>query len=182
MIDFLKAHQAQIFALLTIVVGFAGAAFGAWLQARGGVIQAKAAEAAAKTAATATLQAVREQADHAATQAHTAALRDQRISAATNLIRADRTLGRVLHTMFREPNVDSTPSYDELLHTWGVVQLVAPTSLKAESDKVLRTSQAFQCLARTRGEAYRLRMQLNGVRGWPEYDDAQQALTAMDAW
>ncbi|MEU4272241.1 hypothetical protein [Streptomyces sp. NPDC026092] len=183
MIDFLKEHQTLILVFLPIAVGFAGACLGAWLQARGGVAQAKAAEAAAKTAATATLQAVREQADHAATAAHAAALREQRISAATNVIRADRALGRVLHTMFREPDTDSTPAYDELLHAWGAVQLVAPTSLTTASTRVLNASQDVQRLARQRGEAYRLYRQLKGVRVWaPEYEDARRAVEALDAF
>lgn len=183
MIDFLKEHQTLILALFTIVVGFAGACLGAWLQARGGVAQAKAAEQAAKTAATATLQAVREQADHAAAAAHTAALREQRISAMTNLIRADRVLARVLHTMFREPGTVSTPAYDDLLHAWGVVQLVAPTSLTTASSRVLKAAQDVQRLARQRGEAYWLYTQMTGVRiGMAEYEDTRRAVEALHAW
>ncbi|MFD7320513.1 hypothetical protein ACFV9D_05375 [Streptomyces sp. NPDC059875] len=183
MTDFLKEHQTLILALLPIVVGFVGAWLGAWLQARGGVAQAKAAEQAAKTAATATLQAVREQADHAAAAAHTASLREQRISAATNLIGSDRAFGRVLHTMFREPDTDSTSAYDELLHAWGVVQLVAPTSLTTASSRVLKAAQDIQRLAHQRGEAYWLYMQLTGVYiGMPEYEDTRQAVEALHAW
>lgn len=181
--NFLREHKTLILTLLPLATTFAGVWLGSKVQAGGAYAQAEAAEKAAKTAATATLRAVREQADHAAAAAHVAALREQRISAATNLIRADRALGRVLDTMLWEPDTDSTPAYDELLHAWGVVQLVAPASLKAASDDVLETSQASQSLARGRGEAYRLRMQLSLVRAWmPEYDDARQALAAMDAW
>lgn len=86
MTDFLEEHQALIVWLFPIVLAFAGA----WIQARGGHAQAKAAEKAATTAAAATLQAVREQAEHAAAAAHAAALREQRISAATNLMRNRR--------------------------------------------------------------------------------------------
>ncbi|MGW1666325.1 hypothetical protein [Streptomyces microflavus] len=184
MIDFLKQHQSLIAWLLPIVVTFAGVWLGSRVQAGGGVAQAKAAREAAETAATATLQAVREQADHAASAAHAAALREQRISAATNLIRADRAFGRVLHTMFREPDTGvSTPAYDELLHAWGVVQLVAPISLTTASTRVLNAAQNVQGLARQRGEAYRLHMQLTNVRAWmPEYEDARRAVDALDAF
>ncbi|WP_326683094.1 hypothetical protein OHB31_35625 [Streptomyces microflavus] len=184
MIDFLKQHQPLIAWLLPIVVTFAGVWLGSRVQAGGGVAQAKAAKEAAETAATATLQAVREQADHAASAAHAAALREQRISAATNLIRADRAFGRVLHTMFREPDTGaSTPAYDELLHAWGVVQLVAPLSLTTASTRVLNAAQNVQGLARQRGEAYRLHMQLTNVRAWmPEYEDARRAVEALDAF
>lgn len=183
-IDFLKQHQPLIAWLLPIVVTFAGVWLGSRVQAGGGVAQAKAAKEAAETAATATLQAVREQADHAASAAHAAALREQRISAATNLIRADRAFGRVLHTMFREPDTGaSTPAYDELLHAWGVVQLVAPLSLTTASTRVLNAAQNVQGLARQRGEAYRLHMQLTNVRAWmPEYEDARRAVEALDAF
>ncbi|MFG2298537.1 hypothetical protein [Streptomyces sp. NPDC048603] len=183
MIDFLKEHQTLILALLPIVFTFAGAWLGAWVQARGGVAQAAAAEKAAKTAATATLQAVREQAEHTAAEAQAAALREQRISAARNLIRADRVLGRVLHTMYREPDSDSTPSYDELLDAWGVVQLVAPAPLTDASSRVLAAAQGLQLLASQRGEAYRLHTQLTSVRSWmPEYHDARRAVEALDAF
>ncbi|RST16202.1 hypothetical protein EF908_35350 [Streptomyces sp. WAC04770] len=183
MTDFLKEHQTLILALLPIVVGFIGAWLGAWLQARGGVAQARAAEQAAKTAATATLQAVREEAEHAAAAAHAAALREQRISAVTNFIRADRTLGRVLHTMFRQPDTDSTHAYDDLLYAWGVVQLVAPTSLTIASSRVLGAAQDVQSLARQRGEAYWLYMQLTSVHiGMPQYEDARRAVEALHAW
>ncbi|WP_405956939.1 hypothetical protein [Streptomyces phaeochromogenes] len=184
MIDFLKEHQALIVLLLPIVFTFAGVWLGAKVQAGGGVAQAKAAKEAAETAAAATLQAVREQADHAAAAAHAAALHEQRISAATNLIRADRAFGRVLHTMFREPDTGaSTPAYDELLHAWGVVQLVAPVSLTTASTRVLNATQNLQRLARQRGEAYWLYMQLTGVSVWlPEYEDARRAVEALDAF
>ncbi|MFC9595776.1 hypothetical protein ACFTUC_39020 [Streptomyces sp. NPDC056944] len=182
MTDFLKEHQTLILALLPIVFTFLGAWLGAWVQARGGVAQAKAAEKAAQTAATATLRAVREQANHAAAEAHAAALREQRIGAVTNLIRADRVFGRVLHTMFREPDTDSTPSYDELLDAWGVVQLVAPAPLVAASSRLVETAQRVQHLAHQRGEAYRLRTQMAGVRIWmPEYEDTGRALDALNA-
>ncbi|MFJ3673994.1 hypothetical protein ACIPSE_46920 [Streptomyces sp. NPDC090106] len=127
MIDFLKEHQALIVLLLPIVFTFAGVWLGTKVQAGGNVAQAKAAKEAAETAAAATLQAVREQADHAAAAAHTAALHEQRISAATNLIRTDRAFGRVLHTMFREPDTDSTLAYDDLLHAWGWSSLSLPS-------------------------------------------------------
>ncbi len=184
MTDFLEEHQALIVWLFPIVLAFAGVWLGAWIQARGGHAQAKAAEKAATTAAAATLQAVREQADHAAAAAHAAALREQRINAATNLIRADRAFGRVLHTLFRQPDAGaSTPAYDELLHAWGVVQLVAPASLTAASSRVLHASQDLQRLARERGEAYRFHVQLTGVRVWmPEYEDARRAVEALNAW
>ncbi|MFJ9506687.1 hypothetical protein ACIRPZ_23165 [Streptomyces anulatus] len=184
MIDFLKEHQALIVLLLPIVFTFAGAWLGAKVQAGGGVAQAKAAKEAAETAAAATLQAVREQADHAAAAAHAAALHEQRISAATNLIRADRAFGRVLHTMFRQPDAGaSTPAYDELLHAWGVVQLVAPVSLTTASTRVLNAAQNLQRLAHQRGEAYRLYTQLTGVRFWvPEYEDARRAVETLDAF
>ncbi|MGW4983331.1 hypothetical protein [Streptomyces mirabilis] len=184
MIDFLKEHQAFIVWLLPIVFTFAGVWLGAKVQAGGGVAQAKAAKEAAETAATATLQAVREQADHAAAAAHAAALREQRISAATNLIRTDRAFGRVLHTMFREPDTGaSTPAYDELIHAWGVLQLVAPVSLATASTRVLNAAQNLQRLARQRGEAYWLYMRLTGVSVWrPEYEDARRAVEALDAF
>ncbi|MGW8863361.1 hypothetical protein ACWGNY_30815 [[Kitasatospora] papulosa] len=183
MIDFLKEHQALIVWLLPIVSTFVGVWLGAKVQADGGVAQAKAAKEAAETAATATLQAVREQADHAAAAAHAAALREQRISAATNLIRTDSAFGRVLHTMFREPDTGaSTPAYDELIHAWGVLQLVAPVSLAAASTRVLNAAQNLQCLARQRGEAYWLHMRLTGVSVWrPEHEYACRAVEALDA-
>lgn len=90
----------------------------------------------------------------------------------------------MLHTLFRQPDAGaSTPAYDELLHAWGVVQLVAPASLAAVSSRVLHASQDLQRLARERGEAYRFHMQLTGVRVWmPEYEDARRAVEALDAW
>ncbi|MFE5484145.1 hypothetical protein [Streptomyces sp. NPDC056527] len=183
MTDFLKEHQVLILALLPIVFAFAGTWLGAWLQARGGLAQAKAAEQAAKTAATATLRAVREQADRATAEARATALREQRISAVRNLIRADRVLGRVLHTMYRETDTDSTPAYDELLDAWGVVQLVAPTSLTDASSRLVRAAQNVQHLAHHRGEAYRLHMQLVNVRSWtPEYEDSRRAVAALNAF
>ncbi|MFJ9638638.1 hypothetical protein [Streptomyces sp. NPDC101178] len=184
MINFLKEHQALIVWLLPIVVTFAGVWLGSRVQAGGGVAQAKAAKEAAETAAAATLQAVREQAEHAASAALAAALREQRISAATDLIRADRAFGRVLHTLYREPDTGaSTPAYDELLHAWGAVQLVAPISLTTASTRVLNAAQNVQRLARQRGEAYRLHMQLTNVRAWmPEYEDARRAVEALDSF
>ncbi|WP_331725685.1 hypothetical protein OG264_38860 (plasmid) [Streptomyces xanthophaeus] len=183
MIDFFKEHQALIVLLLPIVFTFAGVWLGAKVQAGGGVTQAKAAKEAAETAAAATLQAVREQVDHATAEAHAAALREQRISAATNLIRADRAFGRTLHTMLREPDTDSTPAYDELLHAWGVVQLVAPISLTTASTRVLNAAQNLQRLARQRGEAYWLYTRLTSVSVWmPEYEDYRRAVEALDAF
>lgn len=184
MTDFLKEHATTLVALFTVVVAFGGTWLGAKVQAGGGVVQARAAKEAAETAAAATLQAVREQADRTAAAAHAAAMHDQRTSAITNLLRTVREFTRAVHALFREPDTGAAENaYNELVHAWGVVELVAPTALTAASARIVETATNFERLARRRGEAYRAWRQVTGIPGYlPEHEDANRAASALLAF
>ncbi|MGW8505183.1 hypothetical protein [Streptomyces sp. CLCI03] len=184
MMDFLKEHATILLAVFTGVVAFAGTWLGAKVQAGGGVAQAKAAKEAAETAATATLQAVREQTDRAAAAAHAAALRDQRTRAIADLLRTTREFTRTLDQLYREPGTDAIDrAYNDFFHAQGAVELVAPAALTAASTHVVQTAQQLAGLARNRAEAERAREHLANMNPlMPEYVGVGRAREALAAY
>ncbi|MCX4779867.1 hypothetical protein [Streptomyces sp. NBC_01264] len=178
--DFLKEHATILLAVFPVLVGFGGAWLGAKVQAGGGLAQAKAAKDAAETAATATLQAVREQADRAATAAHAAALRDQRTSAITDLLRTVRDFTRTLDLLYTQPDSDAVDrAYKDFFHAQGAVELVAPIALTTAATRVVETAQRLASLARDRAEAERARERLITVGGYrSEYTGVGPVLDA----
>ncbi|MFI1285197.1 hypothetical protein ACH4U5_31325 [Streptomyces sp. NPDC020858] len=184
MMDFLREHSTILLALFTVIVAFGGTWLGAHVQASGGIAQAKAAKEAAGTAAAATLQAVREQTDRTAAAAHAAALRDQRTSAITNLLRAFREFARTVNQLYTEPDTAPVDSArNDLLHAWGVVQLIAPTALTAATNRAIETARRLDDLARERGEAQRARKHMAAI-GAPRlaYGDIDRARAALAAF
>lgn len=180
--DFLKEHETILLALLPVLAGFGGAWLGAKVQAAGGMAQAKAAEEAARTAATATLQAVREQTDLAATATHAAALRDQQTGAITDLLRAVREFTRAVDQLYTAPGTEAIESaYNDLFHAQGAVELVAPVALNDACARVLESAQRLARLARDRAEAERAKRHMHSIFS-PDSVGLLEAQGALDSY
>ncbi|MGW3059531.1 hypothetical protein ACWC98_26870 [Streptomyces goshikiensis] len=164
MIDFLKDHQALFTLLLTLLAAFGGTWLASKIQASAGLAQAKAAKEAADTAAAATLNAVREQADRSAEAAHFTALRDQRSAAVTGLLRTVRVYTRAVNRLYDHPDPGGVDqAHDDFIYAHAIVELVAPTDLVSAGNRVVRTAQDIAEMAERRSGAARAQTHLNQI-------------------
>ncbi|MCX5078833.1 hypothetical protein OHA84_37600 (plasmid) [Streptomyces sp. NBC_00513] len=180
MIVFLREHKDLLLIVLPLVAAFLGTCLGAYIQAKAGIAQAQAAREAAATAASATLGAVREQADRAAEAAHITALRDQRTAAITGFLRTVRELTRALDKQYERADVGAVvdQTHTDFIHALGVIELVATAELSAAAFHVVETVADLAGLASSRAQAARARERLTPLDdGGP----ATRAIAALDA-
>ncbi|MGW8782609.1 hypothetical protein ACWGNM_31730 [Streptomyces sp. NPDC055796] len=169
MIDILKEHQALLLVLFPVLAAFAGSWLGSWIQARGGMAQAKAALAAAETsalaaktaadtAAAATLSAVQKQAE----ADHATYLRGQCTTAIASLLDAVREYIRAVDKTYNSAETEALDqAYSDFVHARTTIELVAPANLTSATARVVTTAEHLAELAENRSAAERARQLLS---------------------
>ncbi|MEV7512677.1 hypothetical protein AB0O57_32435 [Streptomyces sp. NPDC091201] len=169
MIDFLREHQTLLLLLFPVVTAFVGSWLGAWIQARGGMAQAKAAlaaaetsaaaaNAAAETAAAAALSVVQKQAE----ADHATYLRGQCTTAISGLLDAVREYVRAVDKTYSSSETDPLDqAYSDFVHARTTIELVAPAVLASATARVVTTAELLADLAEDRSAAERARQRLD---------------------